>query len=63
MNLRRHRMHNVLDTTVGDLIVALYDSAAEMSDDPDERSALVYAALCDFARKEPSSARATLLAA
>ena len=67
MNLRTHRMRNVSDTTLGELIVALYESAAEMSDDSDERSALVYAALCDFARKDArknsTSTRTTQLAA
>jgi len=46
----RAKQSRGLHTTVGDLLAALYEAAAEMTTDPEECNALVREALRDFAR-------------
>jgi hypothetical protein len=40
-----------IHTTQGELLAALYEAAAEMTEDTDEQTALVYAAFLDLLRQ------------
>ena len=62
MQLRAKRLGDV-DTTVGDLLAALYEAASEMTNDPVERNQLVRVALRDFPRPRQRMTRYTPRAA